>query len=321
MSAIRYPAKFWDDVRDYWEANSKASLADAVRNACDAWGFDKQPSASTATRRQKLELWKKYGKNSTRINAKALKSAINKGRKTMTAIDKEIAVKKQDDKKKNCSKTPKITNTAKKTEKTTKTVQDLQSKNNTNQEDTATQIEVEPVQDLRFNEDGSIDGDYCNNPDENTDKKLYLRKKTMMAKLNTALVIAETRRINFAVHEYTCQNLDALEIIRDAIINAQDEEQLDLNNAKLRMILNIISATETLQKTVESNAKVSAVYWGLNPDDLKDVAEINHKRNSMIDAKKENIKKIKAEMLEQKKLAFERELEIIQSGEDVIPNT
>ncbi|QHJ83238.1 MAG: hypothetical protein [Bacteriophage sp.] len=317
MSIIRYPAKFWDDVRDYWEANAKASLADAVRNACEAWEFENQPNASTVTRRKKLEMWKKYGKNSTRINAKALKSAINKGRKSMTAIDKEIAVKKQKDKQKTCNGNAKVAQTAKKTEKEPKLTQDLQSKNNSNQEDTGTENEVPAMQDLRFNEDGSIDGDHLNDEDSETDKKLYLRKKVVMKKLNTALVIAETRRINFAVHEYTCQNLEALEVIREDIINAKDEEQLDLNNAKLRMILNIISATETLQKTVESNAKVSAVYWGLNTDDLKDVAEINHKRNAMIDAKKENLNKAKIEMQEQKKLAFQRELEIIQSGDDV----
>lgn len=317
MAVIRYPAKFWDDVRDYWEANAKASLADAVRHACEVWEIETPPNASTVTRRQKTELWRKYGKNSTRINAKALKSAINKGRKSMTAIDKEIAVKKQQDKPKNCNKVAKVAQNAKKDENGEKITQDLQSKNNTNQEDTTTETEAPPMQDLRFNEDGSIDGDYANNPDDEADKKLYFRKQVIMKKLNTALVIAETRRINFAVHEYTCQNLEALEVIREAIINATDEEQLDLNNAKLRMILNIISATETLQKTVESNAKVSAVYWGLNPDDLKDVAEINHKRNAMIDAKKENLKKAKIEMQEQKKLAFERELEIIQAGDDV----
>lgn len=321
MSAIRYPDKFWNDVRDCWESNPKISITGALKQVCDTWGYKQIPSSSSAWRRQTSEMWQKYGKNTAKINAKTLKKAIAVGKKNISAIDKEISDKKQNDAKKNCTDNAVKRNKKQKTENDCNTAQKLESNVENNQEDTGLQnnnIAVDEPQSIKFHDDGSIE--VSTQEQEKIDRqerRLYARKQTMIKKLNTALVIDETRRINFGIHEYTSDNLEALRDIREKIIECTDETELDLNRSKLRSIISIIEATSTLQRTVESNAKVSAVFWGLDTDNLKDMQEVTQKRNSHIVNSKENLEKQKKLMLEQKRLAFEREVEIIQAGDDI----
>ena len=98
----------------------------------------------------------------------------------------------------------------------------------------------------------------------------------------------------------------------DKIIDMTDPEEAELINEKMSLAIKAANAAVALATTQEKTSKISAVYWGLTIDDLKDLEEQQKMRDINIEASQNRIAEAKKATAQGKKDALLRKLEIIK---------
>lgn len=117
-----------------------------------------------------------------------------------------------------------------------------------------------------------------------------------------------------------------------SVIHIRDEVlKLDMNNLatdpnaetiltgikfKMGLISQIVDLNVKQSITLTNIAKSEALFWGFELEELKDQSEQQARRTSVIDDAERKLAEAKAAMKEQKRLAFERKLAMIEVGEE-----
>lgn len=290
MAGERYPNEYWEAVKDLWMSDLKTDLKNASEKIAKDMGL-KAPSPSSVTRKAKTGNWtREESKDLVKLNAKKLNEKLREIKKGGESSSKSL-----------------------KNKETQKDVNQKTANANANTHNANANSDNANSSNASANDSAVlvVEGEFVPNGGARKGRNIGKR-----ADLRAALIIKANRYLAHDLRVLSQESIEALQLIKDEVLHAQGEEEVEIAVAKLYALIKVINATYTISKTFESTAKVEAVYWGLGVDDLKDVAELEAKRTVHAEQSKALLKAAKEEMQKKKKKAFMQKLEIIEKGDD-----
>ena len=294
MAGERYPNEYWEAVKDLWMSDLKTDLKNASEKIAKDMGL-KAPSPSSVTRKAKTGNWtREESKDLVKLNAKKLNEKLREIKKGGESSSKSL-----------------------KNKETQKDVNQKTANANANTHNANANSDNANSSNASANDSAVlvVEGEYieADQTEQGTRKGRNIGKR---ADLRAALIIKANRYLAHDLRVLSQESIEALQLIKDEVLHAQGEEEVEIAVAKLYALIKVINATYTISKSFETTAKVEAVYWGLGVDDLKDVAEQTARRTAHAEQSQALLEAAKQEMLNKKKLAFQRKLEIIEMGDD-----
>lgn len=303
MAGERYPNEYWEAVKDLWMSDLKTDLKNASEKIAKDMGL-KAPSPSSVTRKAKTGNWtREESKDLVKLNAKKLNEKLREIKKGGESSSKSLKNKE----------TQKDVNqkTANANANTHNANANSDNANSSNASANDSAVLVDEGEYIEADQAEHIEGEFV--PKGGARKGRNIGKR---ADLRAALIIKANRYLAHDLRVLSQESIEALQLIKDEVLHAQGEEEVEIAVAKLYALIKVINATYTISKSFETTAKVEAVYWGLGVDDLKDVAEQTARRTAHAEQSQALLEAAKQEMLNKKKLAFQRKLEIIEMGDD-----
>lgn len=157
-------------------------------------------------------------------------------------------------------------------------------------------------------------------------RNTHLPQKVDRSKLSAAIMIRKIRHQSFDLSEMLDEAVNESKAIKadyDELI--QQEGEVDAEAAdKLRgrMSFNSQFTRDLREQTIIHGeiAKITAVFWGLEIEDLKDKSEQDAKRTAVANAATDKLAEAKRLMKEQQREAFMRQLEYVEMSKDIEEN-
>lgn len=303
MAGERYPNEYWEAVKDLWMSDLKTDLKNASEKIAKDMGL-KAPSPSSVTRKAKTGNWtREESKDLVKLNAKKLNEKLREIKKGGESSSKSL--KNKETQKDVNQKTA----NANANEHNANANSDNANSSNASANDSA--VLVVEGEYIEADQAEHIEGEFV--PKGGARKGRNIGKR---ADLRAALIIKANRYLAHDLRELSQESIEALQLTKDEVLHAQSEEEVEIAISKLNGLIKVINASYTITKSFEATAKVEAVFWGLGADDLKDVAEQTARRTAHAEQSQALLEAAKQEMLNKKKLAFQRKLEIVEMGDD-----
>lgn len=133
--------------------------------------------------------------------------------------------------------------------------------------------------------------------------------------LKTATVILKQRRRALNLGILIDDTLDGILAVQRDFPDTPTQAELELAQNKLSMLAGMTELTEKLSRSIERVAKVEAVFYGLEIEELKDQAEVTARRNQVIEHSGALLEEQKQIMLQNKRLAIQRKARLMNEGD------
>jgi hypothetical protein len=284
MAVVKtYPDKVWNLLREVWESTPKITWQKLTEIVSKELGCD-VPHFTNVRKRSISESWKKKPEQYVQKTNGELNKVIREGGGTLQGTAK-ISAKKP-------AKSQKISGGFS---------DEKREESNANKN-----TEVEAI--------------------TKKNRNTYLPQKVDRSKLSAAIMIRKIRHQSFDLSEMLDEAVNESKAIKadyDELL--QQEGELDINAAdKLRGRMSFNSQfTRDLQQQTAIHgeiAKITAVFWGLEIEDLKDKSEQDAKRTAVANAATDKLAEAKRLMKEQQRKAFMRQLEYVEMSKDIEEN-
>lgn len=280
--AKSYPDKVWNLLKEVWESTPKITWQKLTEVVSKELGCD-VPHFTNVRKRSISECWKKKPEQYVQKTNSELNKVIRDAGGKLPGAAK-ISAKKSAKSQKNS--------------------------------DTFSDKNIE-----KSNSNNDLGGEYI--PKKNTSGLIFSGRKN---EVSAAMMIRKIRHQTIDLSNMLDEVISAAKDIKseyENLINQPGEPDIDAQDKlRGRMSFNSQVTRDLREQTfvLSELSKITAAFWGLELDDLKDKSEQEAQRTAIANAATDKLAESKRLMREQKKEAFMRQLEYVEMSKEIEEN-